>query len=840
MRPSLVQTSSLLLCALLISLSSFCTDVSNPGDDPQNVTVSISADSTRYELQDSVRLIVGLGFPEQVDSLRIAYDEATSPDSMVRQIDNSISFQHQYQEAGTRSIKVTAYLRNNCGTKTASVNVIIGRKPALQNEKKPRLSTPTPTLGSSLTIVVEALGSDTLRYEWYRGTTLLTGSNNDTQSFAALSFADSGLYHCIVKNGFGADTSAICTVKVTAVQDTIAPRIRLLDSTLDSAVLGTDYKKIETVITDNRSISRVRYSIGTDTFPVTAFDDSVYYATVTGLTPNLFTKVTVSAWDSAGRQGEMDLHLKYAPPIGAITLFTPANESAEVGLKPAFTWSRPKDHDGDSMTYKVWIGTSATALTTGINAGSDTTVSLTNALSGNARIYWKVTAYTEDIPQDSVNSEIQSFVTFNARPTATLASPINGRNKVLKAQDKLLYSATDPDGGPLSYTLVVGTDSAALFSSTVRKTGLSLTEYELANFTSLTSGTKYFWTVIATDNGLAAAKSDTAAIESFWTKNEAPVWGALPTAHDTDYYRISWDLSKYCTPTAGHELKFVVVSGGSRDAMRGAGDTLQFTADSQAITVKAIDSTISGDVVEAEESFQAFWYVDSGMKRIPAGRNVDMLYPFSAKAPFYIDSTEVTQEHFLKVMGFNPSQYSGSKKPVETVTCYDAILYCNKMNKLHGFDTCFTYSSAHYRDSGNCDGMSDIIHNTVSIGYDLPDYQRWGYAYTTTHNPSYSPGADSTETSEKIWWIGNQDNPYSGPKEVALKASNYFNLYDMAGNVYEWIYYNNASAFSLNPIGGSWMDSYLSIVGPPLQRIVFNGALPAWADLGFRLIRINE
>ena len=51
---------------------------------------------------------------------------------------------------------------------------------------------------------------------------------------------------------------------------------------------------------------------------------------------------------------------------------------------------------------------------------------------------------------------------------------------------------------------------------------------------------------------------------------------------------------------------------------------------------------------------------------------------------FYIGKHEVTQKEWTAVMGSNPSQYNGDNSPVETVSWYDCVEYCNKRSIKEG------------------------------------------------------------------------------------------------------------------------------------------------------------
>jgi len=78
------------------------------------------------------------------------------------------------------------------------------------------------------------------------------------------------------------------------------------------------------------------------------------------------------------------------------------------------------------------------------------------------------------------------------------------------------------------------------------------------------------------------------------------------------------------------------------------------------------------------------------------------VHPVTLKS-FYIGKYEVTQVEWKAVMGTNPSLFSGDDLPVERVTWYDAVEYCNKKSRKEGLTPCYTGSG----DDIACDFGAD-------------------------------------------------------------------------------------------------------------------------------------
>ena len=177
---------------------------------------------------------------------------------------------------------------------------------------------------------------------------------------------------------------------------------------------------------------------------------------------------------------------------------------------------------------------------------------------------------------------------------------------------------------------------------------------------------------------------------------------------------------------------------------------------------------------------------------------------------YYIGQTEVTQELWKAVMGSNPSRFTDSvKNPVEQVSWYDCIEFCNELTaEIMGEEHCV------YTIRG-----SSVTADFSQKGFRLPTEAEWEYAAMGGRYHTYAGTNNDASLKDYAWYGLNSDNK---THEVGTKQANKYGIYDMSGNVWEWCWdwYSRgtptsgqsdprgaASGFLRVYRGGSWLCS---------------------------------
>ena len=191
----------------------------------------------------------------------------------------------------------------------------------------------------------------------------------------------------------------------------------------------------------------------------------------------------------------------------------------------------------------------------------------------------------------------------------------------------------------------------------------------------------------------------------------------------------------------------------------------------------------------------------------------------------------VTQDMWMEVMEENPSYFKGGRRPVESVSWWDALEYCNKLSEKYNLEPVYDLSK---KDEGilkiNQLGGETEYPNIADFrkteGFRLPTELEWEWfarggeiaIQDGVFNYKYSGSANINEVA---WYLNNSNKQ---THDVGTKKPNQLGLYDCTGNVWEWCYDTTSSGYisketsyiydassdSRSLRGGSWNYYFLS------------------------------
>lgn len=188
-------------------------------------------------------------------------------------------------------------------------------------------------------------------------------------------------------------------------------------------------------------------------------------------------------------------------------------------------------------------------------------------------------------------------------------------------------------------------------------------------------------------------------------------------------------------------------------------------------------------------------------------------------APYELGVFPITQAVYADVTGRRPSAVQGDELPVEGVSWWDAVRFCNVLSQREGFAPAYRF---------HVDGEG-VDWDASADGYRLPTEAEWEYACRAgTTGPRYGP------LDEIAWYRGNSDERIH---DVGGKMPNPWGFYDMLGNVWDWCWdVYDAEVYGSYRVlrGGGWFDEHWSCRASARRR-----SHPTFQvdDVGFRVAR---
>lgn len=217
--------------------------------------------------------------------------------------------------------------------------------------------------------------------------------------------------------------------------------------------------------------------------------------------------------------------------------------------------------------------------------------------------------------------------------------------------------------------------------------------------------------------------------------------------------------------------------------------------------------------------------------------------------PFCMGRTEVTRRSWTKVMGAPPLDFDSEGRPpfkltkeekanpevpMRGVNFWTALKFANELSRMHDLPECFEQKecqrSPQFSSEFAC-GSAEVTTGDIYSckGFRIPTDAEWEYAYragtkTMYHNGDCSEVGKENAACEKLldeiaWYEANAQD---SPRAVEKKKPNVFGLFDMSGNLREWVW-----------------DQHLPIANP--EQVVVDPVVPesnrGRAEGGFRVTR---
>ena len=245
-----------------------------------------------------------------------------------------------------------------------------------------------------------------------------------------------------------------------------------------------------------------------------------------------------------------------------------------------------------------------------------------------------------------------------------------------------------------------------------------------------------------------------------------------------------------------------------------------------------------------ESTQGAGFLTPAGRARIPPGGNTGADpdsggYSLIASDALFMDANEITKAQWDIVVGWaltngysfaSTGSATASNHPVQTVSWYDTVKWCNARSEMEGFVLCYN--------------TNDWSCNFSANGYRLPTAEEWQYAARGGLSGKRFPWGDTITHSNGVYYSsaaydydvsstrGFHPLYGAGTAPSHTGTTNGYGLYAMAGNVMEWC--DDLSAANRVLAGGSW-DQFASEA-----RCAYTSLLvPSSADynIGFRTVQ---
>lgn len=254
--------------------------------------------------------------------------------------------------------------------------------------------------------------------------------------------------------------------------------------------------------------------------------------------------------------------------------------------------------------------------------------------------------------------------------------------------------------------------------------------------------------------------------------------------------------------------------------------------------------------------FNAIYYYNNGLNNVTVSDHWPVVVEMTNDKGLYKKSTELSQKEVIVPAheGSQSIRMSATEvtvleydqlmnpvwtieewgvQPVSMITYCDAIRFCNEKSKANGLDTVYSYTGKYSVENFHTYQLYDLATDFTKNGYRLPTKSEWEFAYL---------GGTKSSDNSGLYWPNHPDSISTlyahynkeDKQPVGLLRPNKYGLYDMAGNVAEWVEEENGFHYKMN---SCYLDEIALLAYNDIHWTTTGSPTETGMHMGFRVVR---